>query len=99
MTTPEEIKAALERGIEVREFLALCDGIVDHPPWLAEAIAKAKEPSTSIDWNRVREAESAYARGETTVFLSRECLESLADKCPPPDSFWEETDNPFAEKE
>lgn len=36
--------------------------------FLLEAIAEAKKPSCPVDWQRVREAEEAYARGETKTF-------------------------------
>ncbi|HWG47076.1 MAG TPA: hypothetical protein VN688_30205 [Gemmataceae bacterium] len=37
--------------------------------FLAEAVIKAKAPPRPIDWDRVREADAAYARGETMPFL------------------------------
>ena len=36
--------------------------------FLLEALEKAKKPARPIDWQRVREAEEAYARGETKPF-------------------------------
>jgi hypothetical protein len=36
--------------------------------FLQEALEKAKKPSRSLDWQRVREVEEAYARGETKPF-------------------------------
>jgi hypothetical protein len=38
---------------------------------LAEALSKASEPARPVDWHRVRAAEEAYARGETTPFSQR----------------------------
>lgn len=39
--------------------------------FLAEAIAQASKPPRPIDWDRVRQAEQAYARGETKPFSQR----------------------------
>jgi len=39
--------------------------------FLVEALAKAKVPPRPIDWNRAKDAEAAYTRGETTPFQKR----------------------------
>jgi hypothetical protein len=36
--------------------------------FLVEAVAKAKAPPRPLDWERVRQAEAAYGRGETKPF-------------------------------
>jgi hypothetical protein len=38
---------------------------------LAEALSRAKAAPRSLDWERVRDAEEAYARGETRRFSRR----------------------------
>jgi flavin-binding protein dodecin len=43
--------------------------------FLLEALSRAKNPLRPIDWQRVREVEEAYARGETKPFRN------TAEKC------------------
>jgi hypothetical protein len=38
---------------------------------LAEALSRATAPPRAVDWDRVRAAEEAYARGETKPFSRR----------------------------
>ncbi len=52
----------------VSGYRALLDDMISLHQFLAEAVAKAKLPVRPIDWNRVKEAEDAYARGETKLF-------------------------------
>jgi hypothetical protein len=56
----------------VEEFLssfrALMDEMLRLHQVLSQAVAKAKMPLRPVDWNRVREADEAYARGETKPF-------------------------------
>jgi hypothetical protein len=49
-------------------FQALAADIANHRQFFATAVAKAKAPPRPIDWQRVQEAEAAYARGETKPF-------------------------------
>jgi hypothetical protein len=50
------------------ESQALVREAADLQSFLSEALAKAKVPPRPMDWNRVQEAEGAYARGETKPF-------------------------------
>jgi hypothetical protein len=52
----------------ISNYGALMDDMLSLRQFLAEAVAKAKQPVRPIDWNRVQEAEAAYARGETKPF-------------------------------
>jgi hypothetical protein len=52
-------------GEFLSELRALGGDVADLQHLLGEALSKAKAPLRPIDWDRVREAEAAYARGET----------------------------------
>jgi hypothetical protein len=52
----------------VASYRSLMDEIAGLHQFLANAVAKAKQPLGSIDNRRVQEAEAAYARGETKPF-------------------------------
>jgi hypothetical protein len=52
----------------VANYRALLDEVLSLHQFLADAVAKAKAPRRSIDWQRVHEVEAAYARGETKPF-------------------------------
>jgi hypothetical protein len=56
----------------MRDFLLEAQALVreaaDLHRFLSTALAKAKAPPRPMDLNRVREAEEAYARGETKPF-------------------------------
>jgi hypothetical protein len=52
----------------VSSYRALLDDMLSLHRFLAEAVAKASLPVRPIDWQRVQEAEAAYARGETKPF-------------------------------
>jgi hypothetical protein len=52
----------------VSRYRALMDDMISLHQFLAEAVAKAKLPARPMDWNRVQEAEAAFARGETKPF-------------------------------
>jgi hypothetical protein len=49
----------------VSSYRASMDEMRSLHQFLVEALAKAKLPARPIDWNRVQEAEAAFARGET----------------------------------
>jgi hypothetical protein len=52
----------------VASYRSLTDEIAGLHQFLANAVAKAKQPLGAIDKRRVQEAEAAYARGETKPF-------------------------------
>jgi hypothetical protein len=57
---------------KLKEFLSESEALVreytDLHDFLAGVFAKAKAPPRPIDWNRVQEAERAFACGETRPF-------------------------------
>lgn len=76
------VKTAVDRFLERRrekhppsldaELVSKCENmaahLVDFRHFLLDALAMAKKSSRPIDWERVREVEEAYARGETKPF-------------------------------
>jgi hypothetical protein len=59
-------------GAGMKDFLseaqALVREVADLHSFLSEVLAKAKALPRPMDWDRVQEAEEAYARGETKPF-------------------------------
>jgi hypothetical protein len=52
----------------VSNYRELMDAMLRLRQLLAEAVDKAKRPTGPIDWQRVRDTEAAYTRGETKPF-------------------------------
>lgn len=52
----------------VASFRALMDEILSFHQLVSEAVRTAKMPLGAVDWDRIREADEAYARGETKPF-------------------------------
>jgi hypothetical protein len=57
---------------KAESFLSECEALVreaaDFQSTLTEVLARAAAPLPPIDWNRVKEAEEAFVRGETRPF-------------------------------
>jgi hypothetical protein len=52
----------------VSNYQSLRGDLTGFRQFLGEALAKVKTPVRPIDWKRIQEAETAYARGETKPF-------------------------------